>query len=444
MGVYVVDSNFFIQTHRESYPLDIAFSFWKKVKQLADKGRIISIDKVKNEIYDKNDALEAFSIGLSPLGVVNDPLFGYLKADFISNMMWGQIVSFSSNVDSVQILDLTLQLYYDSVVYGDQTKIDFEVYEVIKDISDSLKSDTQVTPDMINPIPINIGKPARLTDTTIYTVKLSNDYAKKFIDPEIIKDSSYFYYDTFRIHLKGLYIKAKSYGSTGGGLIKVSHTISVLTLRTLEKGDTVSNIFYLANPNYKKAVHINMYTGTLSPEVNTVMGDTLNIHPFAYIQALYGPKVLVKFPTLPELRNQLGGQIIVNKAELILPFDKEKEDTIDKFNAPPYLGVHDKLTNNIINDDGLIVGYIGGIYNSTKNEYRINIGNHIHSYFQDVAGAKTSNELYLFAADFMYASSTSTVPITIYSLKTPGRGVLYNTNTTTPPLLKIIYTKIPK
>jgi len=60
MGVYVVDSNFFIQAHRESYPLDIAFSFWNKVKQLADEGRIISIDKVKNEIYDKNDALEAW------------------------------------------------------------------------------------------------------------------------------------------------------------------------------------------------------------------------------------------------------------------------------------------------------------------------------------------------------------------------------------------------
>ncbi len=30
------------------------------MKQLADQGRIISIDKVKNEIYDKNDALEAW------------------------------------------------------------------------------------------------------------------------------------------------------------------------------------------------------------------------------------------------------------------------------------------------------------------------------------------------------------------------------------------------
>lgn len=58
MTVYVVDSNFFIQAHRVNYPLDIAFSFWNKVKELAESGRIISIDKVKSELYDKNDELE--------------------------------------------------------------------------------------------------------------------------------------------------------------------------------------------------------------------------------------------------------------------------------------------------------------------------------------------------------------------------------------------------
>lgn len=58
MEVFVVDSNFFIQAHRLWYPLDIAFSFWAKVKQLADEGKIISIDKVKNELYNKNDDLE--------------------------------------------------------------------------------------------------------------------------------------------------------------------------------------------------------------------------------------------------------------------------------------------------------------------------------------------------------------------------------------------------
>jgi len=58
MGVYIVDTNFFIQAHRETYPLDVAYSFWNKVKELAFDGKIVSIDKVKDEIYDKNDALE--------------------------------------------------------------------------------------------------------------------------------------------------------------------------------------------------------------------------------------------------------------------------------------------------------------------------------------------------------------------------------------------------
>ncbi len=60
MAVYVVDSNFFIEAHRSTYPLDIATGFWNKVQQLANAGTIISIDKVKGELYDKNDALESW------------------------------------------------------------------------------------------------------------------------------------------------------------------------------------------------------------------------------------------------------------------------------------------------------------------------------------------------------------------------------------------------
>jgi len=60
MSVYLVDSNFFIQAHRATYPLDVATGFWVLVKRLADDGIIISIDKVKEELYDKNDDLEAW------------------------------------------------------------------------------------------------------------------------------------------------------------------------------------------------------------------------------------------------------------------------------------------------------------------------------------------------------------------------------------------------
>jgi len=35
MGTFLLDSNFFIQAHRDTYPLDVASSFWDKLAQLA-------------------------------------------------------------------------------------------------------------------------------------------------------------------------------------------------------------------------------------------------------------------------------------------------------------------------------------------------------------------------------------------------------------------------
>ncbi len=60
MPIYLVDSNFFIQAHRATYPLDVATSFWRKIKELAESGIIASIDKVRMELYDKNDELETW------------------------------------------------------------------------------------------------------------------------------------------------------------------------------------------------------------------------------------------------------------------------------------------------------------------------------------------------------------------------------------------------
>jgi hypothetical protein len=57
MAEYILDSNFFIQSHRFSNPLDISISFWKKVEQIAHDGLIISIDKVRDEIYRNEDEL---------------------------------------------------------------------------------------------------------------------------------------------------------------------------------------------------------------------------------------------------------------------------------------------------------------------------------------------------------------------------------------------------
>lgn len=58
MPLFILDANFFIQSHRITYPLDIAKGFWEKVKNIAGSGKIVSIDKVKNEIYNNEDELK--------------------------------------------------------------------------------------------------------------------------------------------------------------------------------------------------------------------------------------------------------------------------------------------------------------------------------------------------------------------------------------------------
>lgn len=61
MPVYILDSNVFIQAHRSNYPLDVATGFWNALKQLANDGHIISIDKVKDEIDVNEDSLKEWT-----------------------------------------------------------------------------------------------------------------------------------------------------------------------------------------------------------------------------------------------------------------------------------------------------------------------------------------------------------------------------------------------
>jgi hypothetical protein len=57
---YLVDSNFFIEAHRRSYPLDVFHSFWDKVAALAVQKKICSIDRVKAEIFENEDELKVW------------------------------------------------------------------------------------------------------------------------------------------------------------------------------------------------------------------------------------------------------------------------------------------------------------------------------------------------------------------------------------------------
>lgn len=54
---YLIDANCFIESKNVTNPLDVAISFWAKIKDLASAGKIHSIDKVKSELVSMGDEL---------------------------------------------------------------------------------------------------------------------------------------------------------------------------------------------------------------------------------------------------------------------------------------------------------------------------------------------------------------------------------------------------
>src|SRR5262245_17874640 len=58
---YLLDSDRFIQAHRTWYGLDICPGFWAWLEQQNGLGRVFSIDKVRDELFEIDDELKAWA-----------------------------------------------------------------------------------------------------------------------------------------------------------------------------------------------------------------------------------------------------------------------------------------------------------------------------------------------------------------------------------------------
>jgi hypothetical protein len=434
----------------------------------------VKVDTLPVELYTVTSGpYRAISAGTSPLGSLYDQIFGQFKAELMTDINYpgGNIVNleYNSVSDSLSIYDVTLHLVYSSY-YGDISNLDFNVYEMTGDIPDTT-SDYEVGQELYDPIPINIGQPVRVSDTTNidtikvgdqvtdinYTivqslsVKLSSDYGQKFIDPSMFTDSVYYpkFNDGFKKAIKGLYFKTNFRNSLGGGFISLDHLNSTLVVTTIESAngvnDTIENSFFIGYHDYTDYKHVNMFKNIPGPEINKVLNDTLKINPEAYIQALAGTQVLARIPGLKQKRTEYGYHMVIQKAELIFPINKSYLNDLYK---PPYLlgiFVRDSLANKRVYDDGLLSKYLNGLYDSIRFQYTLNIGNQVHAYLRDRSGSSYGDSFYIFAADKVYIYSVSSTPLTTYSIQSPGRVVLNNADSPDrKPYLRLIYSKMPE
>lgn len=57
-GLYILDANIFIEAKNRYYGFDIAPGFWTALEGVAGRGIVITIDKVRDELYTRTDILE--------------------------------------------------------------------------------------------------------------------------------------------------------------------------------------------------------------------------------------------------------------------------------------------------------------------------------------------------------------------------------------------------
>jgi len=447
----------------------ISFIFLLLINSCSEEPLRIGIDLLPEDellqVYDTILPVELYTVPAEPLvsrslsynllGSINDPVMGKMKAEYLTNILHNDNVSFKDTivVGEISIYNLELQLFFD-YVYGDSLGFDVKVYELSGEIPDDEKSDYVVTTDYDEDDILNIGNPELLNDSTsALKVQLdtSSAFAKRFINAYYVNlygmyNSNSESHKFFREKFPGLYISTefKDDNDNGGGIISINNSTSKLVLRTFEKNpdsinyfDTISNEFSIGNPliiwNEDSVTSLNMYQSNLSDSITYILNDTTNSQPYAYIQSLTGPNALVEMPTLRDFLEGFEEDLVIHKAELRLHIDQETYDN-EFFKSPGSLGLVNSVSKTFLQDDlALLPYYFGGGLDEDNYIYMFNIGNDLNEFMKDETD--TTKKYLLFP-------SNRTIPVSLNEL-VPGRVILNGgNNVTNPPSLKITYSLI--
>src|ERR1700683_4511557 len=86
---YLLDANVFIQSARHYYAFDLAPAFWQALIDHASSGRLLSIDRVREEIEDGKDELANWAGGIFFPWFVSTNENDVLQA-YAATMQWAQ------------------------------------------------------------------------------------------------------------------------------------------------------------------------------------------------------------------------------------------------------------------------------------------------------------------------------------------------------------------
>ena len=363
-------------------------------------------------IYSDTFSIRTFSVisdsirtdelnGPSPLGNYIDPVFGELNASIITQIRLEQSYNFipdNGDINDIVVDSVVLYLAIDGY-YGDIQEQEFIVEILDEDIfKDSIYHNTNniitKAEDISNGLSIESDPlfpgyfSGGLVDKAILGIPLN---IEKFATP-IVNESGNTTLDgndgdnEFLTFFKG--IKISSVNGTNGGLYYINLLNSFSRIRLFYRDtsgvssehDTLDFDFNI-NSNcayYHKVTHD--YTGT--DIENVVNQPALGQNQF-FIQTLGGINGRM---TIPSFDSLIAKPVIINKAEIILPFE---DYLYDDYPSPSSLFISRKNVEGgyeFLPD--LFEGSLGGNFNVVNKNYTFNITRHLN----EIVGEKAIND----------------------------------------------------
>lgn len=199
----------------------------------------------------------------------------------------------------------------------------------------------------------------------------------------------------FADHFKGLRLSIdKSSAPANGGAISLdTYTEGASRLEIYyrytnseDKQDTTSISFPIAGSSGTATTEVK-WENTGTP-ARTTLDNPIKNHEKLYLKGLAGTKIKVEFPYLDSLK-KLGKNIAVNRAELIFTVEEPQQETslspLNQLRIYSWDLAHQPA---LIPDENpsdaryLGSGYVGGVYNSTKKIYVLNVTGYIQDLFR--------------------------------------------------------------
>lgn len=345
----------------------------------------------------REDSLFSDETSLNLIGSYNDPAFGKTTASAYTQLVLPDNVTNVSFGSDPALDSLVLILPYSANYYGDKTDPQtFKVYEITQAM---YKDSSYHSKRTLTTASVPIGNVTFIPKPTDSLSIASKNYAPHLrikldsaFGAAIIAQSPFIDNAAFLSFLKGLYIVPDNPSQTSGeGAIlhfDLTNPISGMTLyyrknkTTPLAGDT-ANITFQINNSAARFSHFNHDYSFASPALTSqINGTDLNQgKDLVYVQATVGVKTKLFFPHIKDWTKD--GAVAVNMAELVLkvagdtagypPPSKLALVRLDELNKIYYLVDEDQNQNGQADASS----NIGGSYNSTNKEYRLNISQHI-------------------------------------------------------------------